>query len=317
MFPLGEVERAFEEEHPSVDLQIEGHGSIQVIRQVTELGHDADLLMVADYSLVPVMMYTTTIPDTNEPFSSWCIRFATNRMVLAYTNHSRYASEINISNWCSILARPNVRFGFPNPMVDALGYRTLMTIQLAESLPENQQAFKSLITDNFDPPISSIPEGDDYVITVPEVQQPKSDQVTLRASSIHLIPLLETGNVDYCFLYLSNAKQCGFAFIEFTDEINLGNPGYDQLYQHVNVKFEHQRFSTTNLDREGRTINYGLTIPKNALHPELSAEFVRFILDGEGRNIFESSYHPVFSPAFIDNSSNLPAILQPLVQEAD
>jgi molybdate/tungstate transport system substrate-binding protein len=317
MFPLGEVEQAFEQEHPSVDLQIEGHGSIQVIRQVTELGHKADLLMVADYSLIPVMMYTTMIPDTDESFSNWCIRFATNRMVLAYTNHSRYANEINTSNWCSILSRPDVRFGFPNPSVDALGYRALMTIQLAEGQPENQRAFKSLITDNFDPPINSIPEGENCVITVPEVQQPKSDKVTLRASSIHLIPLLETSNVDYCFLYLSNAQQCGFSFIEFPDEINLGNPEYDSLYEHVRVSFEHQRFSTINLDRYGKTINYGLTIPKNTLHPELSAGFVKFILEGKGRGIFESAYHPVFSPAFTDNLSGLPAILQPIVQEAD
>ncbi len=54
LYPLQLTEEAFENENPTVDLQIEGHGSIQVIRHVTEMDDAVDLLMVADYSLIPI-----------------------------------------------------------------------------------------------------------------------------------------------------------------------------------------------------------------------------------------------------------------------
>lgn len=315
MFPLEHVETAFEKEHPNVDVEIEGHGSIQVIRQVTELGYTADLLMVADYSLIPTMMYNATMHDSNQSYAKWYVRFATNSIVLAYTNQSKYSNEINSTNWYSVLARSDVKFGFPNPLIDALGYRTLITIQLAETYYGNNQMFLDLITSNFDPPMSSIPAGSNYTVVVPEVQQPKGSKVVLRASSIELIPLLQSGSIDYCFLYLSNAKQYGLNFVELPVEINLGSPQYQYYYQQVTVRFEQQRFASIGLDREGKCIYYGLTIPDNAYHKDLAMEFVKYILNGEGKRIFETSNHPILAPSFTDNMQELPQKLQPLVEQ--
>lgn len=312
LFPLGKVEEAFEKAHPEVNVEIEGHGSIQVIRQVTELGEEADLLMVADYSLIPIMIYNSSESGSNQSFADWYIRFASNKIVLAYTNFSKYSSEVNETNWFSVLMKSGVTFGFPNPVIDALGYRALMTIQLAESYYGNSNIFYNLITRNFDPPISSIPSNNNYTIIVPEVQQPKTG-VVLRASSIQLIPLLETGSIDYCFLYLSNAKQYGLRYVEFPDEFNLGNPLFEESYKHVTVKFELQRFATIGLDRPGKTIYYGFTIPNNAVQKDLAVEFAEFLLDGEGRDIFESLWHPVFLPSYTDNMEDVPSSLQSFV----
>ncbi|MCK4424959.1 tungstate ABC transporter substrate-binding protein WtpA, partial [Candidatus Bathyarchaeota archaeon] len=76
MMPLEKAEKHFEQQHPDVDAEIEGHGSIQVIRHVTEIHEEADALMVADCSLIPDMMYTVEIPGTNESYASWYIKFA-------------------------------------------------------------------------------------------------------------------------------------------------------------------------------------------------------------------------------------------------
>ena len=312
MFPLGKVEEAFEKAHPDVNVEIEGHGSIQVIRQVTELGKEADLLMVADYSLIPLMMYNSSQSGSNQSFADWYIRFASNRIVLAYTNSSKYASEVNAINWFSVLMKPGVVFGFPNPMIDALGYRALMVMQLAETYYGNNSIFYNLVTRNFDPPISSIPSDDKYTIAVPEVMQPKAN-VILRASSIQLIPLLELGSMDYCFLYLSNAKQYGLQYVDLPDEFNLGNPQFEELYEHVTVRFELQRFATVGLDRLGKTIYYGFTIPNNAAQKDLAVEFAEFLLGEEGRAIFESASHPVFLPSYTDNMHGVPISLQSFV----
>jgi molybdate/tungstate transport system substrate-binding protein len=312
LFPLEKVEAAFEEAYPDVNVEIEGHGSIQVIRQVTELGQKADLLMVADYSLIPLMMYNSSEAGSNQTFADWYIRFASNKIVLAYTNSSKYANEINVTNWFSVLMRSDVVFGFPNPMIDALGYRALMSMQLAETYYGNYSIFHDLVTTNFDPPISSIPSDNNYTIIVPEVQQPK-EGVIIRASSIQLIPLLETGSIDYCFLYMSNAKQYGLRYVEFPDSFNLGNPQFEEVYEHVTVRFELQRFATIGLDRLGKTIYYGFTIPNNAVQKDLAITFAEFLLGEEGRSIFESAWHPVFLPSYTDNKQDVPFSLQSLV----
>jgi molybdate/tungstate transport system substrate-binding protein len=314
LFPLGKVEEAFEKIHSDINVEIEGHGSIQVIRQVTELGKEADLLMVADYSLIPLMMYNSSESGSNQTFADWYIRFASNKIVLAYTNSSKYASEVNATNWFSILMKPGVVFGFPNPMIDALGYRVLMTMQLAEAYYKNDSIFYNLVTKNFDPPISSVPSGGNYTIFVPEVLEPKSN-VILRASSMELIPLLETGIMDYCFLYKSNAKQYGFQCVEFPDEFNLGNPKFEVSYEHVTVRFELQRFATVGLDRVGKTIYYGFTIPNNAVQKDLAIEFAKFLLGEEGRDIFESVWHPVLFPSYTDNMQSVPSDLQSFVAQ--
>jgi molybdate/tungstate transport system substrate-binding protein len=312
-FPLAKVETDFEKAYQNIDLQVQGHGTIQVIRHVTELSYKIDVALVADYSLVPIMMYPTKMAGTNQSYSDYYIRFATNTMVLAYTNHSKYANEIDSGNWHSVLARPEVKLGLANPQLDALGYRALMVIQLAQDYYGDSTLFHSLITDNMDPPISSIPNGANYTITVPETQQPKGDKLTLRASEVDLIALLQSGYLDYCFIYISNAKQYDFNYVELPAEVNMGSPQYQTNYERVQVVFDHQRFATVNLDRTGETIYYGLTIPANAPHPELAEQFIQFILQGQGRTDFETCYHPVYNPAYTDNIQNVPANLQSLV----
>lgn len=312
LYTLQKVQAAFEGSYPNVSVELEAHGSIQVIRQVTELGEEADVLMVADYSLIPMMMYHT-MPGTNQSYANYYIRFAGDSIVLAYANQSKYAGEINSTNWYSILMRPDVKFGLPNPLIDSLGYRTLMTIQLAETYYENNTIFHDLVTDNFDPPISSVPQGSNFTITVPAVQVPKGDKVVLRASGIELVPLLQSDSIDYCFLYASTARQYGFSYVELPGMINLGNQEYEKDYQRVAVVFKQQRFATVNMNREGEPIYYGLTIPANAPHLNVAVEFVKFILAEEGMNVFQSCWQPVFEPSFTDNLAAVPTGLRSLV----
>jgi len=80
MVPLAQVEKEFESANPDIDVLMEAHGSIQVIRQVTELEQDVDVVAVADFSLIPMLMYATTMPDgrpyadctLNRPPTPWC-----------------------------------------------------------------------------------------------------------------------------------------------------------------------------------------------------------------------------------------------------
>jgi molybdate/tungstate transport system substrate-binding protein len=315
LFPLEKVEADFEAAYPNVDVEIEGHGSIQVIRHATELNEKIDVLLVADYLLIPRMMYPTKMPNTAKSFADYYVRFATNELVLAYANHSKYADEINADNWYSILVRPDVTLGLGNPQVATIGYEALTAIQLAENYYGEQSLFHDLITANINPPITSIQDGLNYTITVPETQNPIGDKLKLRSSEVGLIALLDSGYLDYCLIYLSNAKQYGFNYIELPDEINMGSPQHESAYAQVQVVYEHQRFATISLDRAGETIYYGLTIPKNAPNPDLAERFVKFLLAGQGKDDFALAYHPVFAPSFTDNLQVLPESIQSIVAQ--
>ena len=92
--PLDAVEAAFEKQHPEVDVLTEYHGSIQVLRHAAELDESIDVVLSADHALIPMLMYTSNMPDTDIPYADWYFKFATNKLALAYTDQSRYADEI-------------------------------------------------------------------------------------------------------------------------------------------------------------------------------------------------------------------------------
>ncbi len=317
-YPLKQAETAFEAANPNIDVQIEGHGTIQVIRHITEMGDKVDLVCVADYSLIPVMMYSTINAETNQPFANYYIRWATNKMVLAYTNSSEGSSQINSTNWYSVIQPWSVAVGFSTPQVAALGYRTLMTIQLAADYYNQSTLFHDLISMNMNPAISSLKTGNNYTIYVPEVQVPVKDssgysKFALRSSEIDIISLVQVGTLDYCFVYKSTAEQYGLNYVELPDEINLGSAEHSSNYERVQVKFDTQRFSTVTIDRTGETIYYGLTIPTSAPNPQLAQLFVNFLLNGQGKTCFEQAYHPIFTPSYTDNLTAVPSSLQSLV----
>ena len=316
VYPLAEVEEAFEEDYPWIDVEVEGHGSIQVIRHPVELDDRADLLMVADYSLIPLMMYDAPLPDGSENYTDWYIRFAGNEVVLAYTGMSRYADQLTEDNWYEILAREDVKLGISNPIIDALGYRGLQLLVLAEYHYGEPGIFESVVGDWFNPAFESVEVGEKTVVFVPEEERPVGNKIAMRASSIQISPLLDSGGVDYAFLYLSNAEQYGYSYLRLPREVNMGDPTLDAFYAKAQVKFQHQRFQSIGTDRYGKTIYYGLTIPANAENPEAAALFAEYILGGEGKAIFESLSHPVFEPSLTDNIDGVPEELrQYLVEE--
>jgi molybdate/tungstate transport system substrate-binding protein len=314
VLPMESVEEAFEGAYPHVDVQIEGHGSIQVVRHVSELNDTVDLMMTADYELIPALAYNKSMPDSGKSYADWYIRFAGNRIVLAYTDNSRYSDEVNSENWYEILRRPYVKFGFPDPLIDALGYRTPMIIQLAENYYQDEMLFADLVTLNFDPAFFAVDMDDVIVLVVPELLNPDREKIALRASSVQLVPLLELGGIDYCFLYRSNAEQYGVKYIELPNEINLGSSEYEEWYRQVQIKFEHQRFGSMGLTRDGKTIYYGLSIPNNAPNPDLAIDMIEFLLSGEGKDIFNEMQHPIYEPAFTDNMAALAQELAELVE---
>jgi molybdate/tungstate transport system substrate-binding protein len=310
--PLRAFETAFEQAHPDVDIYTEHHGSNQVVRHATELNEAIDIMLVADHTLIPVMMYTHTMPDSDLPYADWTIQFAANRMALAYTENSRYADEITSENWYEILGRKDVRIGLSDPRMDPSGYRSLMLLKLAEKHYQVGNIFSQIFDNQFVIPIKTYNQSELSTILVPEQLEPRSGaRIILRGSGTQLLSLLESGDIDYAFEYESIIHQHNLSSISLSDPVNMGNRAYQQQYEQVQVQLDYKNLTAARPEFKGSTITYGLTIPANAPNPELAAEYIQFLFSDQGRAIMNANHHPLLDPAIVDRHENLPPALQP------
>jgi molybdate/tungstate transport system substrate-binding protein len=313
--PFTELEKAFEAKYPDIDVLAEYHGSIQVIRHATELHEAIDIVATADHALIPQLMYKVNIPDTNLPYATWYIRFATNKLGIAYTSKSKYADEINAENWAEVLARPDVKVGLADPRFDAVGYRALMVTKLAEQVYGKTGLFDALFSGQFTYPIKVDEGGTMSIIRVPEVlETTDSAHLVLRGGSIEVLALLDSGDVDYAFEYESVIAQHGLKLLALPDKLNLGAADQNDFYKNATVKLDFQRFTSVKPVFTGEQIGYGITIPSNAPHAKEAELFVAFLLGDEGRQIMAANHHPLFDTPAASGYNNLPEALKPFVK---
>ena len=276
--PVAKLSAEFKELHPLVDIQTEAAGSRTTARKVSELKREADLVMVADYQVINTLL----IPE----YAAWNVLFARNSMVVTFTGESAYADEINSENWYQVLLRSDTIIGRSNPQADPNGYRTLMVWQLAERYYNSPGLYERL-------------EG----ASPPEHIRPKETD---------LIALLQSGNLDYAFSYLSIAVQHDLKYIGLPDEINLSNPTYVDLYQDVEVVLDGEEPGEF-ITRRGEPIIYGVTIPESALNPILAEAFLRFLFSPQGMAILEEQGQIPLVPPLSSDTGLLPETLNELV----
>ena len=121
--PFRAVLDSFVHKTPVV-VQQEGAGSLETARKLTDLHRIPDVIGLADYEVFPNLLMPGQV--------TWYAQFARNRMVIAYTNRSKFADSLTAQTWPVIFERPGVEVGRADPNQDPNGYRTLITLQLAE-----------------------------------------------------------------------------------------------------------------------------------------------------------------------------------------
>jgi molybdate/tungstate transport system substrate-binding protein len=281
--PLAEVEKRFEALHPDIDVLREAGGSTKMARMISELGKPADIMASADYTVIDKGL----IPA----YADWNILFASNQLVLCYTDQSRFAAEVSKDNWYEILARPGVVWGHSDPNLDPCGYRSLMVLQLAEKFHNQPGLYDRLLANR--------PEAN------------------VRPKSVELVSLLKTGNMDYAWEYLSVAKQHDLKYVQLDDHINLGNYRYDAFYAQAQVKVTGKEPGTW-ITRTGQSCTYGLTLVKNAPNRDGAVLFLEYLLDpAQGLKILEEMGQPAISPGKVISEEvrkALPGKLSALVE---
>lgn len=268
--PLKAIADSFMFENSGTKVLLEAAGSVECARKITELGRECDLMFSADYKVIDKLL----IPK----HADWNILFAGNEMTLVYTPKSKFADIINHQNWHEILLKPEVFYGRSDPDSDPCGYRTVLSLQLAEKFYDSPYLTK-LFTEK--------------------------DRRFIRPKEVDLLALLETGAIDYIFLYRSVAIQHGLNYLRLPDEINLGSAQFDSLYSSVSLKIRGSSPGDT-IVMTGEPMVYGFTIPRNAPSLPLAERFAKFFLrPDKGLKMVEQSGMPLVSPLDIKNRSSV------------
>ena len=294
---FGKLEKMFEKAHPDVDVQLFSGGSAALVDKVTKSNQKADVLASADYSLIPKYM----VPNN----ATFYIDFAKNAMVLCYTDKSKYANETTADNWYKILGRFDVKYAISDPKTDPAGYRSLMTIGLAERKYGDATIFSTLVT-----PYSKLNKTVSGGVWTIDATNPSPDgkKLTITATGPDIAPLLKDGKVDYAFEYSSVAIQSGLKYITLPTDIDLSDPKMEATYKTIQVK---RPSGNTTVTEVGLPIVYAVTVPVSARTPDMGYEFTKLLLGSDGQAVLNADGQTPIVPA--EAFGAVPDALKPVV----
>ena len=280
-FPFKRMADEYEKRNPGIRILLESAGSLVCARKITELKKPCDIIASADYIVIDELI----VPE----YALWSIKFATNEIVIAFQDKSKYASEIDSSNWMDILLRDDVTYARSDPDSDPCGYRTVLTFKLAEKY---------------------------YKIDGLEAKLTSKNRDYIRPKEVDLVALVEANAVDYMFQYKSVAIQHNMKNIELPDYINLGNPALSDYYHSVSLDVTGNS-PDSKIRVFGDYINYSLSVLTDAVSKSESVDFVSFILSSEGQEIIKKCGQDPIVPFSTEQPEMIPEKLKKYLDTGD
>ncbi|MBU1998606.1 MAG: tungstate ABC transporter substrate-binding protein WtpA [Candidatus Omnitrophica bacterium] len=277
--PMRDLKNAFQKLNPQIEVIFEFSGSRAACYKITQLKRKADILILADYLVIEDLL----MPN----FADWYITFARDRMVICFTEKSKYGSEVNPENWYKILTRKDVRLGRVDQNFGPLGYRTLMTWQLAGLYYKDRINGKSIY----------------------EALNDNCPSQYIRHEELGLLSLLQSFTLDYTFDYISIAKQHNLKYITLPQEIDLSDINFKSDYAQAKVTITGKEKDEPSV-AYGLPITYGFTIASDAPNPALAIKFLKFLLSENGKKIIKDNYQEVLSLAIASDTSKIPTSLK-------
>ncbi len=277
--PFKQISRAFTQKYPQVRIYREAAGSRTSARKITDLKKPCDVMASADYTVIDNLL----IPD----YADWNISFATNEMVIMHRKDSAYAAEINSDNWPQILLRENVAYGHSDPNADPCGYRSQLVWQLAEKYYRLPGLYHKL--------------------------QQGCPPKNVRPKETDLIALLESGDLDYLFIYRSVAEQHKMPYVALPAQISLKSAEHAAFYRQASIKITGKKPGQF-ITQTGKPMVYGITALRKAPNPEAALAFVQFVVGPGGRKIMQQNGQPPVDPPLASGRVDLmPPALKSLV----
>jgi molybdate/tungstate transport system substrate-binding protein len=220
-------------------------------------------------------------------------------MTLAYSNatlqnsaanatvaacNSALAADTNSSwNTCfTMLTSGSVKIGTGNPNADPSGYRGWIVLEAAGQAFANNSSFyeNRLISNN--------------------------GNVTA-ASAADLIAPLQTGQIQFLWIYKSSAIAHKLNYLQLPGRVNLGSPKYSWFYS----KFSYQLATGV---ETGGVIRLWITVPADSTDTADSLQFVAFVVKNSPTLLSPYGLVPT-TPAKLYNSTTVPPQIQQLVSQ--
>jgi molybdate/tungstate transport system substrate-binding protein len=249
-----EIHKEFLRLYPKVEIVDLGGGGVRMAREVAA-GKECDIYASVDYSNIPNFL----IPDLTD----WYVIFASTGFVLRYTDKSKYANQVNTTNWFEILQRQDVTFWRSDPEDDPAGYRTLMVLQLAEKHYGIPGLYERLAEKS----------GKQFLSTA----------------------FLEERDKGYSFSYSSHLM--GGKAVSLPDEINLSTDAFGDNYRNAGVTIQGLKPGIA-VNMQGERIRIGLTILRNCANQEAANAWVQLILSKAGIAIIKQAGKCPLKPIF-------------------
>jgi molybdate/tungstate transport system substrate-binding protein len=246
-------------------------------------------------------------------YASFDIGFALNQMALVYNNQTLsylHISQVNQSNWYKILAMPNVKFGFSDGNLDPAGYSALMVMALS-NLYYHQNVFQNLVSNYTN--IKIVQKNSTYYVELPTTSQLvfNTSKIMIEPKETDLLPALENNQIQFLWIYKSDAVQKKLPYVQLPDEINMGSTNISVIqnyYSKVSVYIGYN--STSQKLIKCKPIIYGITIPSTAQHVWAAEMFIKYLLESNGQKIMSDAGQTPIYPAYANNISNIPQILR-------
>lgn len=199
-------------------------------------------------------------------FPGWAIAFAGDQMGLAYSKATLQTAagksiidSYNIAlttnstkSWFDFfnnLTSGSVKLGISNPNTDPAGFRGWIVLELAGLAFSNNNS------------------GEQYF-----VNRTLSNEVNISgASAATLLPALDTGQIQFLFIYKSDIAAEGLSLIQLPNSVNLGLPSYNSLYSQAT-------YNTNAGIQKGSAIVLWLSVPKDSIGTNNSVDFVAYTI---------------------------------------
>lgn len=245
-----QAKHEFEAEHPGVKVLIEPGASMTLIRKVSDLQKEADVIAVADGNLIPKFL----VPRHVEEYTD----FLTENIALIAGEDAKFGDMITGGNWPEVLLKEGVEYGVSNPDIAPVGYRTMMVWKLAEKHYKSPGLYGKL--------------------------RENLPRKNIRPNAVALLTLLKSGELDYVFDYGSLAKQHGLKVIPLPPQINLSDPAWETNYSTVSIDIPGEKPGETKVIK-GAPIVYGIAVLKSAPNRPAAQAFIDFLLSSRGKAI--------------------------------
>ena len=267
-----------------------GGGSLLLARQISQGNPVSVFIAVSRSAMQPTYLGNQS--------SGWAIAFASDQMVLAYSNstsqNSAAASVLNEYNvatssnstqaWANFyngLTSGGVKVGIGDPNADPAGFRAWIVLEAASNVYSSGNFFVNRMITN-------------------------KGNVT-GASAADLIAPLETGQIQFLFIYKSAAIAHNLNYLQLADGVNLGHPAYSSFYS----QFSYQLAKGP---QKGGLIALYITVPADSTDTANSLQFVVFVVKNYQTVLSPFGLAPM-TPPKLYNSTTVPQPIQELVSQ--